>query len=299
MVSDVTDSLFEPNLYLSDPLSYPVNSSNPLIAPPSISPVDRCYPADRSRHYMLDLLDMHRGVERVVEREVSLFKIQSNIDLKELEKLEMEKQIVFRKYAKEAAASNNWSMFSNIAQYLTSGASIVLGASVFIAKPRAGGLLIASGIAGLTNRLMHETGGWNAIASWCTKSIEYQKKIAHVCEMTFLGFEFGVGLAGGSMAYKAGAFSIAGANRTALANTAANSIKIAGQSIQAVSQLGKSFSDYRVGDLQGKIQMFDALAEERRIAMNQQVTSARNFIETAQDISQEMHKAIAATEVQA
>jgi len=247
---------------------------------------------------MLDLLEMHQGVEGVVSKEVTLFRCQSKIDLADIERLEKEKEEMFRKNAEEAASRNNWSVLGTVAQYLAAGASIAVGASVFSVAPWAGAMLMVSGVAGLSNRVMHDTGGWQAFASWLTKSVEYQKKIAHFCEMSFLSIELGVGLVGGAKAYYAGAFSILAANRKAIADTAGASIKVASQGLGATSQLGRSYADKRMSDLLGRMRIVDALAERTRMEMSRHAGDTRNMIETAQAIGQDMHKAVAASEIQ-
>ncbi len=250
------------------------------------------------RHYMIDLLEMHLGVEEVVAKEVTLFRCQSKIDLADIERLEKEKEELFRKHAFDAASRNNWGVLGTVAQYLAAGTSIAVGASLLSNAPWAGTLLMVSGVAGLGNRVMHETDGWEALASWFTKSVEYQKKVAQICAMSCLSIELGVGLAGGAMAYSVGAFSFAAANRKAIADTTAVSIKVASQGLGASSQLGKSFTEQRMSVLQGRMRIVDALAEQTRMEMSHHAGDTRNMIETAQAIGQEMHKAIAALETQ-
>ena len=100
------------------------------------------------------------------------------------------------------------------------------------------------------------------------------------------------------MAYSVGAFTFATANRRAIAKIAATSIKVASQGLQASSQLGKSFTDKRMSDLQGKMRIVDAMAEQTRMEMSRHAGDTRNMIETAQAIGQEMHKAVNASEIQ-
>ena len=75
---------------------------------------------------------------------------------------------------------------------------MVIGASLTAGgAPWAGGLLIASGIMGLGNRVLQETGGWQVVAAWFTKSIEHQKRLVQKLENGSPSiFPWGIGLAG-------------------------------------------------------------------------------------------------------
>ncbi len=63
------------------------------------------------------------------------------------------------------------------------------------------------------------------------------------------------------------------------------------------SQLGRAFVDKRVNDLQSQIRVLEAHAEKIRTEMRQEIAHARNMIDTAQAIGQEMQKAITASEI--
>ena len=249
------------------------------------------------RHYMLDLLDLHREVEGAVTKELSIFKTQSNSDLKAIENLEKEKSEALRKNAEDAASRNNWSVIGNIAQYLTASSSIAIGASL---SGGWGSLLIASGVVGLGNRVVRDTVGWQTVASWFTKSVENQKRLVQQIEMGFLAVELGTGLAGGLGACATGSFSAIAADITRLgaAKKISSTLQAAGIGFKLTSQFSKTFFDQKVNDLQVRMRVLDAQAERVRMEMNQQVTGARGMIDTAQEIGREMHKAIAASEIQ-
>ena len=243
-----------------------------------------------SSHYMLDLLDMHRELEGVVLKETSFFKTQSNRDLKEIEKLEIEKEETLRKHAEEAAAKSKWNTLGTVAQYLGTGASIAVGLSLGPAS-WAGGLLLASGTAGLGHRVIQDTVGWNSIVSHFSHSEERQKEYVRKIEGFIFYFELGIGLAGGAKGCFDGAFSLL-ANRI---DTIRRSIGLATHAIKATSQLGKGTFEKKMNDLQAKLKKLDAETEWLRMGMNQEVTDACNLLDTAQAVGREMREAIHAS----
>ena len=245
-----------------------------------------------STHYMLDLLDMHRALEETVSKETILFKTQSSIELKEIERLENEREATLKKHAEEAAARSKWSALGTVAQYLGTGASIAVGLSLGPAT-WAGGLLLASGVVGLGSRAIHDTVGWNSIVSCFTQSAETQKIYVRKIEGLIFYFELGTGLAGGAKGCYDGAFALL-TNRIDMVR---RTIGLASHGMKATSQLGKSCFEKQMSDLQAKLKRLEAESEWLRMEMNQQVTDTCNLIETAQLVGREMHKTIAGSEV--
>lgn len=296
------NGLFAPDLALFQPIQ-PV--PNGLSLDSSIGRVEGEFHPPRHRpqleapkqHYMLDLLDLHQGVEKTLSKELGQFKTQSTMDLNAIEKLEKEKEETIKKNIEETAARNNWGVLGTVAQYLTSSSSIAIGVSLGSGW---GPLFIASGVAGLGNRIVRDTVGWQTVASWFTQSVENQKRLVRGIEMGFLAVEMGTGLAGGFGAALSGSFSKMAADVTNLtaAKKISSTIQAAGTGLKVTSQLGKTFFDQKVNDLQGRLRLLDAQAERIRMEMNQQVTDVRGMIDTAQEIGREMHKAIAASEIQ-
>jgi hypothetical protein len=247
------------------------------------------------RHYMLDLLDMHRTVEDTVAKELTLFKEQSNLDLAEIDRLEKEKDEALRQHAEEAASRASWSVLANVAQYLAAGTSIAVGASL----GSWGTLLVASGISGLGYRLVRDTVGWQSVAGWFSKSVENQKKLVQRIEMGFLAVELGTGLAGGVGSCLTGGFStLANGPRLDVARKAVATMQTTSTYMTGVSRLSRNFIEKRVSDLQARMRELDANGEKIRMEMNQQATSARDMIDMALSIGKEMHKAVAASEIQ-
>lgn len=248
-------------------------------------------------HYMLDLLDLHQGVEGVVSKELIVFKTQSKNDLAQIEKLEAKKNEELRRHAEDTASRNHWTVLGNVAQYLAAGTSIAVGIS--LGATAWGPLLVASGVVGLGNRVVRDTVGWQSVTAWFSKSVETQKKLVQQIEMGFLYIELGTGLFGGIGASAAGAFSAMAADTSRLiaAKKLSATIQATGVGMKMTAQLGRSFSDKRISDLQVRMRILDTEAEKIRMEMTSQATDARNMIDTALSVGQELHKAIAASEI--
>jgi len=249
------------------------------------------------RHYMLDLLELHEQVEGAVVKELRIFRTQTNLDLASIERLEKERDEALRRQAEDAASRNNWTVLGNVAQYLAAGTSIAVGLS--LGPTGWGALLLASGVVGLGNRVVRDTVGWQTVASWFTKSVENQKRVAQRLEMGFLCVELGTGLFGGFGAAANGAFSALAADATRLgaARKLSATIQTASVGLKVSSQLGRTIADKRMTDLMARMRVLDAYAERIRMEMTREVGDARSFIDTAQAVGLELRKAIAASEV--
>jgi hypothetical protein len=244
---------------------------------------------------MLKLLELHTEVEGTVSKELTVFKEQSHQDIAQIDKLEKEKDEALRKYAEESASRGSWNVLSNVAQYLAAGSSIAVGVTL-------GGwgmLLALSGACGLSYRVIRDTAGWQSIAGWFSKSVENQKKLVQRIEMGFLAVELGTGLAGGAGAFFTGAHSaLAAASRLGNTRKVAATIQATSSFMTSTSKLGRAYIEKRAAELQARMRRLDAEAERIRMEMGQQASSARSMIDMAHSVGQEMHKAIAASEIQ-
>lgn len=247
------------------------------------------------QHYMLYLLHLHQTVEGTTTKELIVFKEQSNLDIQQMDKLENEKNEALRKYAEESASRGSWNVLSNVAQYLAAGTSIAVGVTL----GGWGTLLALSGACGLSYRAIRDTAGWQSVAGWFSKSVENQKKLVQRIEMGFLAVELGTGLAGGMGSFLTGAHSaFATASRLDNTRKMVATMQATSSFMTSTSKLGRNFIEKRAADLQARMRRLDAEAERIRMEMSQQATSARNMIDMAQSVGQEMHKAIAASEIQ-
>lgn len=246
------------------------------------------------QHYMLDLLHLHQSVEGIVSKELIVFKEQSNLDIAQMDKLENEKNEALRKYAEESASRGSWNVLSNVAQYLAAGTSIAVGVTL----GGWGTLLALSGACGLSYRAIRDTAGWQSVAGWFSKSVENQKKLVQRIEMGFLAVELGTGLAGGMGSFLTGAHSALAVSRLDNTRKMVATVQATSSFMTSTSKLGRNFIEKRAADLQARMRRLDVDAERIRMEMSQQAMAARNMIDMAQSIGQEMHKAIAASEIQ-
>lgn len=158
---------------------------------------------EQPRHYMPELIDLHKHMEKTMSKQVSLFDKELDWDLTEIQRLEKEKTTKIMESAKVAANANSWGTLSKVAQYITSAATMVFGIASIATGAAApmGVLLIASGAMGLAGSILHDTGALQSIAAWFTKSEEMQKKIASRIEMGFFFLSMGLGLGASAIHY--------------------------------------------------------------------------------------------------
>ena len=243
---------FEPILSVQKLPSFSYDSSiAPSNAMPSLSPH-----RPKLAHPMLGLIKLHQKMEEQSGRCADHFSREVERDQTEIERLQKEKEKALLDHAKEMALRNSWSTYANIAQYLTSTASFILGiASISsgIATP-AGILLIASGGLGLANRVMTDVGGWKAVASWFTKSEELQRKIASRIDMGGFFLSMGMGLAGGIWAVSTGALTAAAAaSQNTIMNQVATIVGVAGATLRTALQFGKAQSEKKLAYLKANL----------------------------------------------
>ncbi|MBI5272844.1 MAG: hypothetical protein HY861_02540 [Chlamydiia bacterium] len=253
-----------------------------------------------TQHYMVPLLEVHTQFEELLAHDLALFKTESSIELADIARLNKEKNEALRQYAEEVSKRHTWGVWGSVAEYLTTAASMVVGFSLFSMAPWAGALLMASGVLGLSNRILQETGGYQTIVSWFTQSAEWQKSIAQKIEMGALYLSMGLGLAGGGLAVYSMGFAAVGAElgRKHLAAKVAATIQLASSAVGATAHLNKVASEKRMGDLQSEAHILEAQTETIKLEISMQSQDARNMIEAAQALTQEMHEAIASSVMQ-
>lgn len=100
------------------------------------------------------------------------------------------------KISKIGTSEKSWGTIAMVAQYVASAATIALGiASIATgAGTPAGVLLVASGVVGLTGRILQDTGALQGLASWMSASKEMQKRIVRGIDMGFFVTSLALGL---------------------------------------------------------------------------------------------------------
>lgn len=254
--------------------------------------------AEPKRHYALDLLDLQNDIEELVDQYVEQSHVQIKEDMKELEELEESKHAAMRKHAAEVAAQQTWSIWSTIAQYVASAGSIVLGISITAVAPVAGGLIIASGALGLSNRVLNDVGAWNRVAEWITSDTERQSAWAQRIDTIVFIASVGLGLVGGIMAISAGAFNMA-ANASAddVAKKVGMVMSVAGSAVSAGTRFGGALADRRALRLQANIRETEANLFDTRQEMNNKTKDVKETIELATSVTEEIHRVITESQV--
>ena len=245
------------------------------------------------KHFMYGLLRTHSELERVADKQTRLFDSQVKRDMAEIEQLEAEKMEKLRKSAEAVKSQHTWGVLSNVSQYLMSGTAIMLGAAVLPAAPLAGACLIASGVVGLGGRIMHDTGAYQAIAAWWTKSNELQKTIATRIEMCMFVLSFGLGLGGGY--YSLGALAVA--NNGANVQRALEAIWVTAGIGRSGFDFAKSHIEKRKYLLQGDLTKIDAKTNQLYQDLYRNARDAQNLVDTTGDIGDELKQAISASVV--
>jgi gas vesicle protein len=284
------------------PPAQPVRTDSPhstiAKAERSESASPRFKPAIEEPHFMYGMIQQHGDLEKIADKQTSLFDAQVVRDTAEIDRLEIEKREKLRLECQSAQKKDTWGIFANVAQYLVSGAAIGVGIAIAATGVAAvaGGLLIASGVVGLTGKILHETGATRAIAAWFTKSEELQKSIASKIEMGMFCLSFGLGLAGGAWAGNLGAFSAA--TKAGLIGKIAGGIGIGASVGAAATRFGMSFVDKKVALVRGEMQKIETKTNQIYQEIYQNCRDVQNMVDTTSDIGDEVKQAISASRVE-
>jgi hypothetical protein len=249
---------------------------------------------------MIGLLQAHKETERLTAKNTRLFETDVNADLKNIEKLSIEKHEALKRAAEEIENRDTWDVLVNVAQYIGSASSIVLGIACIATGvgTAPGALLIASGGLGLLNRVMHDTHGWESVVAWFTESKELQTKIANKIEMGMFLLSLGLGLAGGIWAYSAGAFTaVAEGGRQTFMTKAGQAIALSGAFMGAGSKVGGSIVERRIAHLQARIREIDTQMTTNHQKTYQTSSDAEKMTDFNQTISDEVAKSISASQI--
>lgn len=281
------------------------NSSLSIAEPVSVIPQFRPelsapVKPEPQKHFMIGILQTHQETERLAAQNTGLFEREVKAEMAEIDRATAEKQEALHRAAKENETRNTWGVLATVAQYITSASSVVLGIACVASGvgTAPGALLIASGGLGLVNRAMHDTGGWETVVSWFTKSEELQTKIAQKIEMGAFFLSLGLGLAGGIWAYNAGAFAAAAnAGRQTFMGKVGQAVGLGSAFMGAGSRLGGAVVEKRIAHLQARIRELETQMTAGHQNVYQTSADAEKMIDTVQMIGDEIAKAINATQI--
>ncbi len=266
----------------------PLAPLKPKLAPP----VAVC-----GKSYLLDIIDLHNEAEEITTAIIDHTSEQIRSDMALLDKFSNERAAALEQHAREIAARETWGVWATIAQYITTAASVVLGIGLLSnpATATAGGFLIASGGLGLGNRVLNDLGVWNVIPTYFTESVETQQKVARWIDTGMYFLSVGLGLAGGIMAYQAGAFATA--SKDEIAQKVGQIMGIAGTVMGAATRFGGALADRRALRLQADLKLIDAKNFSLRQEVNDQTADIKKAIEMNTRIGEDVRNVIISSEV--
>lgn len=238
------------------------------------------------KHVMIDVIKTHLETERLNDKAAKNFDGEISELLSDIKKLETEKEEALRNQAEATKSQKTWTILATIAQYVSSAGIFALGVATVAASPLAGGLLIASGLVGLGNQILHDTSLLDTIVSWWTKSEELQQKVARNIEMGMFFLQMGLGIAGGILAWRAGTLTQTGMERV-----------VAGIGVAtAAINLGMKYYEKTVADLQARLTEINGSITSNQQHMNTSNTEMTKMIETSESLAEEIKKGIKSLE---
>lgn len=228
--------------------------------------------------------------EKLDARRTSIFELESDYNNQEIERLKEESIQKIRDEETAVQSRDMWSIYSNGAQYLASGATVAAGAVV--AGP-AGAAMMASGGLGLAGRVSYDTGFTKWLASWFYESEETQNSIAGNIDTGTSFLSAGIGMASGLWAMHVNALSA-----SMLATQIKSALGITSSVVSTTTRVGTSFYDRRIAYLKGPIKELEVQQQDFKQRESQGIQDMSAMLESAQDLTDIARKAINALEIQ-
>jgi len=241
---------------------------------------------------MIGVLKAHKSLENIASRHTDLLQVQITKDFAEMDRLEKEKAEKIAELATTSFGAQLWNKAATAAQYVVSGASLVVGSCALLQQGynAAHMVLVASGISGLAYRILQDTGLLKIITAQFAKSQEAQDKVARYLDMGNLCLSLGLGLAGGLWAHQAG---------SALLGTAFKTLSLGSLFLQGV-KLGQGLIQFKVSLLQkdeaqiiGLIQRMQSQISQVFQRMKDNCKNAEHIIQTSGQVNETMQQTIA------
>lgn len=237
------------------------------------------------------LIGLQNETEAINKLDISLSKTEIEDDLEQLKKLNDEKIAALKEHAIKVNSAATWEAIKNVATYFSFATSTIVGYSACI-NPTLSVLLIGSGIAGIANRVLTDTGVWKSIASYFVKEEEAQEKVVRYVDMGFSALTTGIGLfnvIGGSI------FGV----ETLLANGSWDILKQAGY---FGSTLMSAVSTYKSSDSKSKVCKNESILTEiegRHIdltnSLKSKMTDLEQTVRHNSKIAEQVHSTIKST----
>lgn len=139
------------------------------------------------------LIGLQIQTEDLANQKIFLDKTEIEENFQTRKQLDEEKKEALKKHAIKINSSATWDAIKNVATYFSYATSTVIGCSACI-NPTLSIILVGSGVAGLANKVLSDTGVWKSISSYFVKQEETQEKVAHYIEGSIFVVTAGLGL---------------------------------------------------------------------------------------------------------
>jgi hypothetical protein len=257
---------------------YPLDEfDEDLKSAPFVPPLQRASTIQPANIY-LELIDLYRTEERQTGVKARISSLEISRITAEDEKTEIEKQKALASYAEDMKERDTWGILGTVAQYIASAATITLGLAFITTGVGVvpGYLLVASGGLGLANRILTDTGGWEAIIGWFTESEELQMEIAKWIDISMFSVTAALALAGGIWGYQVGAFGAASAPGVDnLLEKASTGIGLASGAMSCTARIGKAVTEKRMYDILAALKIMNS----QTTLNNEQITETLKGME--------------------
>jgi hypothetical protein len=250
--------------------------------------------------YMLDIIELQNEFEEITSQYIDMASETIHTQIDQLQAISKERADALQKHAAEVATQQTWGVWATVAQYITTTASVILGISLISTGvgATAGYFLVASGGLGLVNRVANDLGAWNYLASCFADSFEDQQKIARWIDLGIFITSLSLGVAGGVIAYKVGAFALAAAaSGQEISGKVTQIVGLAGSILGMGARVGESLAARKSLNLQADIQLIDARSFNTRRDLDESSLDTKKTIETAASIAEEVRRAVLSSEI--
>lgn len=282
------------------PISIPAPSGISPLSSIRSSDADALVPQHRpalplpNQNAMIKVLKANREMERLITRKAGIFDLEVSNNNADISRLQDEKLKALQEEAEAASARTTYSTLSNVAQYFTSVGFVAVGAAV---GGIPGAVMIASGLIGIGNRVIHDAKFLDAAVKWYTKSEELQRSLKHDVEMAAFILQMGLGLASGFAAWQTGSLAMAAVDGANILETTKSIVTGAGTVMSMTGKVGASHYDKRIDYLRAGMKEMDTKTVGNHQNLYEGSVEMNKMIETGQSQTEEARKMIKAQEI--
>ncbi|HSX13565.1 MAG TPA: hypothetical protein VLE96_04005 [Chlamydiales bacterium] len=235
-------------------------------------------------HFMYRLLGTYERFEKTATTQADILERQTENDFEVVRLHEKEKQKLMIEFSQAQNSSRNWEYLSAIANNITPMIPLLSGAVIWNSEENslAGKLLVASGVAGIANRIFQSNGIYDKVSSWITPSKDLQETIASRLETGLQYASYVAGAAGGFLASSSGLLA------EKLASWATTGVNIAAQGID----FGKSFAEKQKSHSMADVQIAESQIHQRFQSIQQTAKEGERLTHTIAEICEALKASI-------